>query len=460
MSRIAITNVSIFDGSGADPYPGEVLVDGNRIVSLARQGEYLDTGDARIIDGHGAFLMPGMTEAHTHFSWNDQPSLSAIQFMPPEEHILWCVRVAKRYLEMGWTSALGAATAKPRLDVVTRNVIEAGAFPGPRYLAGSQEITTAGGLGDNTLPHLPYEAMNFGAVCSGPEDMRRIVRMFVKYGVDHLKINLSGEYIAGIPAEANPFSQEEIAMLAAEARLAGKRVAAHARSNESVKTCVQQGFELIFHASFADEEALDMLEANKDKHFVAPGIGWLVNTLYNASEYGITEAIATKMGYKRELEAAAETLSKMHKRGIRILPGGDYGFAWMPHGTNARDLEYFVKYIGMTPKEALLAATRLGGELMMRPAELGQLKEGFLADLIMVDGDPLKNLAVLQDPAKILMVMKDGEIYKNSRTLLPPRGVIRSVYGGNPLVEVGARRAQPVDPMNSKQVEAQGRNTA
>jgi imidazolonepropionase-like amidohydrolase len=223
---------------------------------------------------------------------------------------------------------------------------------------------------------------------------------------------------------------------------------------------VQQGFELIFHASFADEEALDMLEANKDKHFVAPGIGWLVNTLYNASEYGITEAIATKMGYKRELEAAAETLSKMHKRGIRILPGGDYGFAWMPHGTNARDLEYFVKYIGMTPKEALLAATRLGGELMMRPAELGQLKEGFLADLIMVDGDPLKNLAVLQDPAKILMVMKDGEIYKNSRTLLPPRGVIRSVYGGNPLVEVGARRAQPVDPMNSKQVEAQGRNTA
>lgn len=83
MSRIAITNVTIFDGSGADPYPGEVLVDGNRIVSLARQGEYLDTGDARIIDGHGAFLMPGMTEAHTHFSWNDQPSLSAIQFMPP-----------------------------------------------------------------------------------------------------------------------------------------------------------------------------------------------------------------------------------------------------------------------------------------------------------------------------------------------------------------------------------------
>lgn len=157
--------------------------------------------------------------------------------------------------------------------------------------------------------------------------MRRIVRMFVKFGVDQLKINLSGEYIAGIPAEANPFSEEEIAMLAAEARLAGKRVAAHARSKESVKTCIKHGFELIFHASFADEEALDMLEAAKDKHFVAPGLGWLVNTLYNASAFGITEEIASKMGYKRELEMASETLTKMHKRGIRVLPGGDYGFA-------------------------------------------------------------------------------------------------------------------------------------
>lgn len=449
MTNIAITNVSIFDGSGSDPYLGEVLIEGNKIKHIARKGEYLDTGNAQIIDGHGAFLMPGMTEGHTHFSWNDQPSLSAIQFMPPEEHILWCIRVAKRYLEMGWTSALGAATAKPRLDVVTRNVIESGAYPGPRYLAGSQEITVPGGLGDNTLPHLPDPGMNFGAVCNGPEDMRQIVRMFVKLGVDHLKINLSGEYIAGIPAEANPFSEEEIAMLASEAKLAGKRVAAHARSNESVKTCVKHGFELIFHASFADEEALDMLEANKDKHFVVPGLGWLINTLYNASEFGITEEIASNMGYARELEVASESLSKMHKRGIRVLPGGDYGFAWMPHGTNARDLEYLVKYVGMTPKEALVSATKYGGELMQRPDELGLIKEGYLADIILVDGNPIHDLSLLQDPEKILMVMKDGEIFKNSRTILPARGVIRSIYGGNPLIEKGVRNETVADPMNS-----------
>lgn len=442
MSSILLTNVTVFDGSGAEPFSGEVLVDGQRIVRVAREGQPISAPQAQRIDGKGAFLMPGMTEAHTHFSWNDQPSLSAIQFMPPEEHMLWCVRVARRYLEMGWTSALGAAAAKPRLDVVLRNAVNAGEFPGPRYLAGSQEITILGGLGDNTLPHLPFNELSFGAVVSGPEEMRATTRMFVKYGVDHLKINLSGEYIAGIPAESSPFSEEEIAMLAAEAKRAGKRVAAHARSSESVKQCVRHGLELIFHASFADEEALDLLEANKDKHFVAPGIGWLVSTLYHAEPWGISEAMATQMGYRRELETAAETLQKMHRRGIRILPGGDYGFAWMPHGTNARDLEYFVEYIGMTPMEVLLSATRLGGELMMMPDQLGQIRAGFLADLVLVDGDPLKNLAVLQDPAKILLVMKGGEIFKTPNDAVPTRG------------ELHARTTLPADEGKSEATRA------
>ena len=112
MSKIAFTNVNIFDGSGEDTFKGEVLVEGKRIVDIVRSPQRVSTDGARVIDGKGRFLMPGMTEAHTHFSWNDQPSLAAIQFMPPEEHILWCVRVAKRYLDMGWTSAIGAAAAK------------------------------------------------------------------------------------------------------------------------------------------------------------------------------------------------------------------------------------------------------------------------------------------------------------------------------------------------------------
>jgi imidazolonepropionase-like amidohydrolase len=412
MANIVFTNVRIFDGTGELPYQGEVQVQGNRIQRVARGNRSIPSSGLTVIDGAGATLMPGMCEAHTHFAWNDQPSLGSIQKMPPEEHILWCAHIAERYLNRGFTSCVGAATAKPRLDVVVRNAIESGLIPGPRYLAASQEITVAGGLADETLPHLPFQELSFGAVVSGSEEMRKCVRMFLKYGVDTIKLNLSGEYIAGLPAEFTPMTEDEIATAVHEARLRGKRVSAHARSSESVKQCVRHGIDIIYHASFADEEALDMLEAKKDKHFVAPGIAWLINTSHHASEYGITPEIAKQMGYHRELEIACQTLQKMRKRGIRILPGGDYGFAWIKHGTNAKDLEYFVRYLGFSPMEALLSATRLGGQIMMRPNELGLLKEGYLADLLLVDGDPLANIAVLQDPERILAVMKDGQFYK------------------------------------------------
>jgi imidazolonepropionase-like amidohydrolase len=409
---VLFTNVRILDGSGGQPFAGEVLVQGNRISRVAHGARSMPVAGVTVVDGAGATLMPGLVEAHTHFSWNDQPSLSAIQRMPTEEHILWCAHVARRYLDMGFTSCIGAATAKPRLDVVIRNAIEAGQIPGPRYLAASQEITVPGGLGDETLPHLPYPEFSFGAVVSGPEEMRRVVRMFLKYGVDTVKLNLSGEYIAGLPAEFTPMTDDEIAMAVREVRLRGKRLSAHARSSDSVKQCVRHGIELIYHASFADEEALDMLEAAKDRHFVAPGIAWLINTSYHAGEWGISPEAAKRMGYHRELEVACETLKKMHRRGIRVLPGGDYGFAWITHGTNAKDLEYFVKYLGFTPMEALQAATRGGGEVMMRGRELGQVREGYLADLLLVDGDPVANIAILQDRARILAVMKDGAFHR------------------------------------------------
>ena len=414
MNNTLFTNVRILDGSGTNPFSGSVLVRGNRILQVGRSTAAISPSDAVVIDGAGATLMPGMCEAHTHFSWNNAATLGAIQAMPVEEHVLWCAKVARQYLHAGWTSCVGAACAKPRLDVVTRNAINSGQIPGPRYLAASQEITVPGALGDETLPHLPFPEFSFGVNVNGAEDMRKVVRMFLKYGVDSIKLNLSGDnFTPDSPADTGWMTDAEVAVAMEEVRMRGKRGTAHARSAASVKQALRHGMQVIYHASFTDEEALDMLEEAKDRIFVAPGMAILYAMLYEAEPWGITHAKAVAMGYQIEWDAALESLKAMHKRGVRVLPGGDYGFAFTPHGQNARDLEFFVKYLGMTPMEVIRSATLYGGQIMMMGDELGQVKEGYLADLLLVDGDPLSNIGILRDPKRLLAVMKDGVFAKS-----------------------------------------------
>ena len=418
-SDIVFGNVQILDGSGEPPFSGEVTVSGNRIKSITRTGSgfggslnsWSTTGSTRI-DGRGMTLMPGLIDAHLHLSWNNAPGINPIQMMPIEEHMLNCVYMSKIVLDAGFTAGCGAAAAKPRLDVVIRDAIRSGKVPGPRYTAAGPELTSVGGLGDASLPHIDHEGLNLGIVVSGVEDMRRNVRILMKWGVDTIKLNLSGEEITGMGAEENQFTDDEIKVACDEARSRGRRLAAHARSKESIKKCVQFGIHNIYHASFTDEEALDMLEANKDKHFVAPGLAWLLNTARNAGEYGIKPGTPITDAYERELEHAVESMQKMRKRGIRVLIGGDYGFAWTPHGTNAKDIEYFVDLIGMTPMEAIQSATQLGGQIMGVGHELGQIKEGYLADMLLVDGDPLRDVRILQDKKRIVAIMQDGKFHR------------------------------------------------
>src|SRR5947209_10425323 len=356
--NVVFTNVRVLDGSGDYPFTGEVVVQGNRIRSVSRAASRIagaGVGGQTVIDGQGATLMPGLCDAHLHLSWNNAPGIDPIQMMPPEEHILVTAEMAKLVLDAGFTAGRGAAAAKPRLDVVLRNAINKGQLPGPRYRAAGPEITTVGGLGDSAPPHIPHEGLNLGLVVSGPEEVRRVVRTLIKYGVDSIKLNLSGEEITGMRAEETPMSEEEVAMAVKEAKARGKVVAAHARSSESVKQCIRHGIQNIYHASFADEEALDLLEAAKDRHFVAPGLAWLIRTARHAEEWGIKPGSKVAMLYERELEMCIETMKKMHRRGIRVCIGGDYGFAWTPQGTNAKDIQTFVEMLGFTPMEAIQA---------------------------------------------------------------------------------------------------------
>jgi imidazolonepropionase-like amidohydrolase len=412
MAATLFTNVQVLDATGAEPFAGEVLVEGNRIKSIARDGASLNRDGAEIVDGGGRTLMPGLIESHGHISFCDTPTLEGLGDIPPEEHTLETAKFAKKMLDQGFTGIFSAAAAKTRLDVVIRNAIDAGDIPGPRMRAASPELTVTGGLGDVRRGHIYRET--FAICCDGPDEFRRVAREMCREGVDTLKINPSGdEFIPFARAHLTVMNEAEVAAVCEVGDSRGKMVAAHARSAESVKMCLRNGVDVIYHATLSDAEALDMLEAQKDDIFVAPAMGIMYTTSRGeGSGYGITTDHPVALDFKRELDKCIVNMKELKKRGVRILPGGDYGFAWNPIGTNARDIDHFVKLLDYSPMDAIRAATELGGQIMSLGDELGQVREGYLADLLLVDGNPLTDVTMLQDADRLLAIMKDGAFHK------------------------------------------------
>ncbi|MFN0039013.1 MAG: amidohydrolase family protein [Burkholderiales bacterium] len=414
MAKVLFKNVNVLDCTGAPPFAGQVMVEGNRIKAVAPQGTTMAAEGARVVDGGGATLMPGLVESHSHMTFLDTADLESLGFVPHEEHILRSVKNAKKMLDQGFTACNSAASAKARLDVVLRNAINAGDFPGPRTLAASPELATTGGLGDVRLLHMNRET--FAIICDGADEFRKTARAMVREGVDTLKINPSGdEFIPHARAHHTVMTEDEIAAVCDVGHAHGKRLAAHARSADSVKLALKHGVAVIYHATLVDDEACAALEAAKDWCFVAPTLGISYTTLNEASKWGVTTQIAESMGIRRELDVACKNMKELKRRGVRVLPGGDYGFAWNPIGTNARDIEHFVNLLGFSPMDAILSATKLGGEIMMAGNEMGQIKSGYLADMILVDGNPVANVKLLQDASKLLMIMKDGQFHKEPR---------------------------------------------
>jgi imidazolonepropionase-like amidohydrolase len=413
MATTLFRDANVIDGSGAAPFRADVRVEGDRIVAVTPAGAPPPDVAATIVDCAGRTLMPGLIEPHAHLSFVDQATPQALQALPVEEHLLLTLKHAKLYLDQGYTSCFSAAATKPRLDVVVRNAINAGQFPGPRMLAASVQFTVTGGVGDLRQMHLdPGEAM-YTLPCDGPVEFRRAAREACREGVDVLKIVPSGDTSTpAVPSAQTLMTDDEVAAVTEVARERGRRVAAHARSAESVKQCVRHGVDVIYHATYADEEARDLLEANKDKLFVAPALSVTWTRLHEAGKFGLPSTPAMKARIEHDLALTIECMIDLKKRGVRVLPGGDYGFMWNPHGRNARDLRFFVDLLGFTPMEAIVGATKWGGEIMGMGHELGQIKAGYVADLLVVDGDPLADLAILEDATRLAGIMKDGVFHK------------------------------------------------
>ena len=405
MQPIIFRNVRIFDGSGAAPFPGEVRVVGSRIDAVAKGGETIAADDCTIVDGRGGTLMPGLIDPHAHLTFTSSVDRIVREFVPAsvEEHVLITAHNAKTILDHGYTSAFSGGATRPAVEVKVRDEIAAGYIPGPRLKAASFERAVDGSRQD------------YGA---GVAEVEKFCGDMIRLGVDSMKFILSGAKSV-IPAHFDEmtYSDAELGAAARLAREAGVHLLGHTYNSESIRLAIRHGFRGLFHCNFADTETLDFMETHKDQFFVVPAVGIIEAGLRRKDEM-LDNALElqeeAQVGLDLIDRAQREVIPAMRKRGLRVLPGGDYGFAHNPHGRNAWEIELFVKKFGFEPAEALSAATRSGAAMMGMEDELGQIRPGYIADLVLVAGDVLADVSILQDREKILAVMQNGRFHKHA----------------------------------------------
>jgi imidazolonepropionase-like amidohydrolase len=407
--RLYLKNARLIDGTGAPPVDGAGLIIEGDTVAFAGRLPAADApgpGDAEVVDTGGRTVMPGLVEAHLHLSYNNVKAIADLDLnCPPEYSTLLSAKNAELALSCGYTAARSAGSVHA-VDVAVKRAINEGLYPGPRLLAAGRDICATGGMADWNPSYLKLGMEGLALIADGPEQCRAAVRRVIKDGADVVKCYIGGDaLLPHTPIGDCTYTLEEVRAIVDEAHMRTRLVSAHVRGQRSSRVAAEAGVDSIEHATYADDETLRLI-ADRGL-FLVPGLRYLYSIIENGPRFGITDEVIGPTGLRDEIKQAADTYRRARDRGIRMCPGGDFGFAWNPHGEYAKDIQVFVDVIGFTPMEALVAATRWGAELMRMDDRIGTLRPGKLADLVVVEGDPLADIAVLQDRRR-LSVMQGG----------------------------------------------------
>jgi imidazolonepropionase-like amidohydrolase len=375
--------------------------------------------DAVRIDARGGTIMPGLVEAHFHPTYFNVAELADLDIKYPVEYVtLLAAANARLALECGYTAARSGGSLH-NIDVWLKKAIENDLYPGPRLAASGREICGAGGLMDWNSDHLKLGMEGLILLINGPNEGRAAVRKLVKDGVEWIKTYPTGDAAAPDSADHHTLCMtfEEMAAVVSEAHNYRRKVTGHCRATEGIKNALRAGFDAVEHATFIDDEGLELLLARDVP--VVPALQFELASVQRGREYNLPQSVID--GHQETLEGGAESARRILRAGGRVGMGGDYGFAWNPHGDYAKELTFFVKYVGFTPMETIVCATKTGAEIMGRGDEFGTVEAGKVADILVVDGDVMANISILEDRSRFLAVMQGGVV--KAGQLVAPRGL-------------------------------------
>jgi imidazolonepropionase-like amidohydrolase len=400
----------LVDGTGRPAIPDAALIieDGRIRYAGAKNGAPPVPPGTEVIDAGGGTIMPGLVEAHFHATYFNIANLEDLDIKYPVEYVSLLASVnARLALECGYTAARSGGCLF-NVDVWLKKALEEDLVSGPRLAASGREICSAGGLMDwnPEFRKIGMEGLVF--IINGADDARKAVRALVKDGVEWVKTYPTGDAASPDINDHHTLCMtfDEMQAVVSTAHNHKLKVTGHCRATQGIKNALRAGYDCIEHGTFMDDEALDLL-LERDVPCV-PALYFEKASVELGPEFGLPQAVID--GHQETLDGGCESALKILRAGGRLGMGGDYGFGWNPHGDYARELTFFVKEVGFTPLEVIMCATKTGAEIMGRGDEFGTLESGKLADVLVVEGNVLDDISILEDRRRLTAVLQGGII--------------------------------------------------
>ncbi len=403
-----IKHGQLVDGNGGPPVDDGVLVIEDGRISYAGpaiDAPHLPT-DVDEIDARGGTIMPGLVEAHFHPTYFNVAALEDLDIKYPVEYVTILASVnARLALECGYTAARSGGSLF-NIDHWLKKGIEKDLIAGPRMASSGREICGVGGLMDWNPDFRKIGMDGLVLLINGPDEARAAVRKLVKDGVEWVKTYPTGDAAAPDVNDHHTLCMtfEEMHAVVETAHNHAMKVTGHCRATEGIKNALRAGYDALEHGTFMDDEALDLL-LERDTP-VVPALYFELASIERGPEFHLPQAVID--GHQETLDGGAESARRILDAGGRLGMGGDYGFAWNPHGDYAKELSFFVNDVGFSPLDTIKCATKTGAEIMGRGDEFGTLEAGKLADVLVVDGDVVADISILEDRSRFIAVMQGG----------------------------------------------------